>query len=847
MPQPHAPFGFHNLGFASMGPPQVIPSSILERCADATTLDSKELMYSELWHACAGPLVSLPCKGSRVVYFPQGHLEQVAASMKQGAEQQIPMYDLPAQIMCRVADLSLHADRETDEVFAQFTLVPLLQQLEKPLEADVPSPPKLATHMFCKALTVSDTSTHGGFSVPRRAADECFPPLDYSQQRPSQELVAKDLHGVEWKFRHIYRGQPRRHLLTTGWSVFVSTKRLVAGDSVLFLRRENGELWLGIRRALRPPCSTPMSVLPSQSMHMGVLAAAAHTLSTKSMFNVYYNPRTNPAEFVISHQKYRKAFAHSLSVGMRFKMRFEADDGTERRYTGTIIGIGDVDSERWCDSKWRSLKVNWDEHSSSDRQEHVSPWDIEPFLATGSLDLPIGPGLKRYWSSFPSSIGDYTHAGMAAVGSVDPFRFSKVLQVQEAVSLNTSSIREDIFKGAAKPSLWGLQSNDPFAELKRLRRSETTGCNALGISDYPFTERLNMRCAEPANESARQLSVPKGQQCESARIGSMSSSLLKSQQPLDVGARPPQLTPLSSMNPEPERVLQPLYWPSLISPSLFSHNQKDQMESLRSLLSPCQSEVTGAAGPSASQFNQFFHKSLLQFNTACAESASSLEPDKGDCNSAKQVDSCISSKQVEGNVRLFGFSLRDNGPAADVHTSAVISSDRASYHMEGKGNHCIVSNRRINASGWEEKDSSNNECALSSRNRIKVLKKGQAVGRSVDLSKFSSYPELIGALEKLFHMEGELTDANMGWQVTYTDNEGDMMLVGDDPWQEFVDIAGKICILTREELQAVSSGALATSAHSRSGEQPFAAHPSKSLEYQDSSSPTTFSLRNSAP
>lgn len=33
-----------------------------------------------------------------------------------------------------------------------------------------------------------------------------------------------------------FAGHPRRHLLTTGWSVFVSTKRLVAGDSVLFLR-----------------------------------------------------------------------------------------------------------------------------------------------------------------------------------------------------------------------------------------------------------------------------------------------------------------------------------------------------------------------------------------------------------------------------------------------------------------------------------------------------------------------------------------------------------------------------------------------------------------------------------
>jgi auxin response factor len=31
-------------------------------------------------------------------------------------------------------------------------------------------------------------------------------------------------------------GQPRRHLLTTGWSVFVSSKRLVAGDAFIFMR-----------------------------------------------------------------------------------------------------------------------------------------------------------------------------------------------------------------------------------------------------------------------------------------------------------------------------------------------------------------------------------------------------------------------------------------------------------------------------------------------------------------------------------------------------------------------------------------------------------------------------------
>jgi hypothetical protein len=38
---------------------------------------------SELWHACAGPLVSLPPAGSLVVYFPQGHSEQVSFSPRQ--------------------------------------------------------------------------------------------------------------------------------------------------------------------------------------------------------------------------------------------------------------------------------------------------------------------------------------------------------------------------------------------------------------------------------------------------------------------------------------------------------------------------------------------------------------------------------------------------------------------------------------------------------------------------------------------------------------------------------------------------------------------------------------------
>ena len=55
----------------------------------------------ELWHACAGPLISLPKKGSVVVYLPQGHFEQV---------QDFPVtaYDIPPHVFCRVLDVKLH-------------------------------------------------------------------------------------------------------------------------------------------------------------------------------------------------------------------------------------------------------------------------------------------------------------------------------------------------------------------------------------------------------------------------------------------------------------------------------------------------------------------------------------------------------------------------------------------------------------------------------------------------------------------------------------------------------------------------------------------------------------------
>lgn len=42
--------------------------------------------------------------------------------------------------------------------------------------------------------------------------------------------------------------------------------------------------------------------------------------------------RTSRSEFIVTLNKYLEARSHKLSVGMRFKMRFEGEEVPERRY-----------------------------------------------------------------------------------------------------------------------------------------------------------------------------------------------------------------------------------------------------------------------------------------------------------------------------------------------------------------------------------------------------------------------------------------------------------------------------------------------------------------------------------
>ncbi|XP_055825060.1 auxin response factor 2B [Solanum dulcamara] len=792
-----------------------------ESCRNDTAagkVDAEKALYTELWRACAGSLVTVPCEGELVFYFPQGHIEQVEASTNQASDHQMPVYNLPSKILCRVINVLLKAEPDTDEVYAQVTLLPEPNQDENVVTKEpMPSPPpRFHVHSFCKTLTASDTSTHGGFSVLRRHADECLPPLDMSRQPPTQELVAKDLHANEWRFRHIFRGQPRRHLLQSGWSVFVSSKRLVAGDAFIFLRGENGELRVGVRRAMRQQGNAPSSVISSHSMHLGVLATAWHAIQTKTLFTVYYKPRTSPAEFIVPYDQYMESLKTNYSIGMRFKMRFEGEEAPEQRFTGTIVGIENADPKRWPESKWRCLKVRWDETSAIPRPDRVSPWKVEPALSPPALNpLPI-PRQKRPRSNVLPSSPDssvLTREGSSKV-TVDPSQasgFTRVLQGQEISTLRGNFVENNESDSSEKPTAWPPLLDDEKADVHSAsRRCLSDKWLPLGRPESSFTDLLSGFGGQAS--SSHGFHLPTGGQTAPA-------SMVKRQ----------------ALDKENDFSLLGKQW-SLVSSGVSLNLMDSGLKGADTLYqmrgtSKCNgfNEYPTLLGHRIDnqQGNWLMPQSMLPYIQMSTHSGdimpkpmASLQPE--------------AVKPKEGSCKLFGIPLvskcasidpvmlRKNSPidsASNMHFGIhphqfpITESDQRSEQSRGSkllddGITVNDQEEQFQTSHPGTRDREGKGLVNSTRSCTKVHKQGTALGRSVDLAKFNHYEEFIAELDHLFDFNGELKAQNKNWLVVYTDDEGDMMLVGDDPWQEFCGMVRKIFIYTKEEVQRMNPGTL---------------------------------------
>ncbi|CAI9778421.1 unnamed protein product [Fraxinus pennsylvanica] len=372
---------------------------------------------SKLWHACAGGMVQMPLVNSNVFYFPQGHAEQTLTNAEFPAVPRIP-----PMILCRVAAVQYLADLETDEVYAKIRLIPVVNS-DYSFDDDVVlggnrSESNEKSTSFAKTLTQSDANNGGGFSVPRYCAETLFPRLDYSADPPVQTVIAKDVHGKTWNFRHIYRGTPRRHLLTTGWSTFVNQKKLVAGDSIVFLRGENGDLCVGIRRAKRDGdicgghesssgwssgggavhrSGNNGSLRERSKVKLESVVEATFLAATGQPFEVAYYPRASTPEFCVKASSICAAMRIQWSSGMRFKMAFETEDSSRISwFMGTIACAQVADPVRWPNSMWRLLQVTWDESDMMQNVKRVSPWLVEMVSNIPAIHVsPFSPPRKK--------------------------------------------------------------------------------------------------------------------------------------------------------------------------------------------------------------------------------------------------------------------------------------------------------------------------------------------------------------------------------------------------------------------------------------------------------------------
>ncbi|GKD33441.1 BRCT domain-containing protein, partial [Tanacetum coccineum] len=106
-----------------------------------------------------------------------------------------------------------------------------------------------------------------------------------------EELPIKTLPGIGHALEEKLKG---RHVKTSRELRMISKESLQkdfrqkTGDMLSNqCRGENGELRVGVRRAMRQ-ANISSSIISSHSMHLGVLATPWHTIQTGIMFMVYY-------------------------------------------------------------------------------------------------------------------------------------------------------------------------------------------------------------------------------------------------------------------------------------------------------------------------------------------------------------------------------------------------------------------------------------------------------------------------------------------------------------------------------------------------------------------------------
>ncbi|KAL6511841.1 hypothetical protein OROGR_021438 [Orobanche gracilis] len=578
---------------------------------------------------------------------------------------------------------------------------------------------------------------------------------------------------------------------------------------------EKSQLLLGVRRVSRQQTALPSSVLSADSMHIGVLAAAAHAAASRSPFTIFYNPRACPSDFVIPFAKYQKAvYSTQLSVGMRFGMMFETEESTKRRYMGTITGISDLDPLRWPNSKWRSLQVEWDEPGCGDKRNRVSPWEIEtpeslfifPSL-TANLKRPFHSafiGAQTEWETVVNRPPFLWHPDNAPLHfqcpSISTSPWSDHLMKLIKQPLNNRAIStgnmyapmQNAFPqeaNAPKASPQGENGNFTNSSVVLLPGKPASLTNQLnGVdNEYPVMDQNNTLQTDVWNTQSR-----------------LDSHVIQTQQigPTEVGPTSPNTLLQSPGAVEFKKSDQPSASPDTACNVLTSLAQ----ETWDPNFTNANQDVFGF------QYDSCNLKDLSSENNNQSSDIYRCLNLDGSNSGSTVVDPLVSSIVFEDfcNLRNADFHkpsdylVENFCPSQDVQSQITSASlaDSQNFSIQeyadnsggaSSSNVDFEDNTVLQHGSWQQ-------VTPRFRTYTKIQKAG-SVGRSIDVSSFRNYDELCHEIERMFGLKGFLNDMSSGWKLVYVDFENDVLLVGDDPWEEFVGCVKCIRILSPSEVQ----------------------------------------------
>ncbi|GAU36660.1 hypothetical protein TSUD_213140 [Trifolium subterraneum] len=336
------------------------------------------LVDPKIWQSCAGDAVKIPKLHSKVYYFPLGHLEH--ANPNPNTESLSLINSCRPFIPCIISSVDLLADPQTDEVYTKLLLTPVIDGSSvEPLEVHDDDDGDDYVVSSGKTISQSDANNGGAFSVPSKCAKLIFPPLELEAKLPAQELSITDVHGNVWEFRHVYRGNPKRHMFTHNWSQFVDKKKLVGGDSLIFMKNSTGKIYVGIRRVKKIAAA---AVVQKKEL---VVMEAVKLAEKNEAFEVVYHP-TAGDNFVVDAKVVEDAMKINWNCGMRVKRSLKNDDSSISVQHGTITNLC-APSNR----PWGMLQVKWNEAKVLENTLQVGPWQIEYSFDAPSLHLQYPP------------------------------------------------------------------------------------------------------------------------------------------------------------------------------------------------------------------------------------------------------------------------------------------------------------------------------------------------------------------------------------------------------------------------------------------------------------------------